>query len=134
MCFVVIVLGRLVVVLLCLSTGQFKVTLAYKSAAGSYFEYVLVSFRFNDVSILVGSIYNPSIYLYNFDILLDPEDSATSRYCDILDSLSILFLMVPLIVTRLASGTCIDYVLTKFPEEVVFLVLGFLPLCRTIAF
>jgi hypothetical protein len=28
-----------------------KVTMAYMSAAGSYFEYVLVSLRFNDVSI-----------------------------------------------------------------------------------
>jgi hypothetical protein len=36
-----------------------KATLAYKSAAGSYFEYVLVSFHSNDVSILVGSFYNP---------------------------------------------------------------------------
>jgi hypothetical protein len=36
-----------------------KATVAYKSAPGSYFEYVLVSFRFNDVSILVGYIYNP---------------------------------------------------------------------------
>jgi hypothetical protein len=36
-----------------------KATLAYKSAGGSYFEYVLVSIRFNAVLILVGSIYNP---------------------------------------------------------------------------
>jgi hypothetical protein len=34
-------------------------TLVYKSASGSYFEYILVSLRFNDVSILGGSIYNP---------------------------------------------------------------------------
>jgi hypothetical protein len=86
--------------------------LASKSAAGSNFEYNLVSFRFNDVSILVGSIYNPDrlhfdevraffdllalvslcfdhlIVLgdFNFHILLDPEHSATSRYCDILYS------------------------------------------------
>jgi hypothetical protein len=56
MCFVVIVLGRLVVVW---PTKAIKATLAYKSAAGSYFEYVLISFRFNDVSVLVGFIYNP---------------------------------------------------------------------------
>jgi hypothetical protein len=36
-----------------------KAALAYKSAGDSYFEYFLVSFRFNDVLILVGSIYNP---------------------------------------------------------------------------
>jgi hypothetical protein len=73
------------------------------TAAGSYFEYVLVSFRFNDVSILLGSTFNPDrlhfdevkafldllalvsldfdhlIVLgdFNFDILLDLEHSAT---------------------------------------------------------
>jgi hypothetical protein len=119
-----------------------KATLVYKSAdAGSYFEYVLVSFRFNDVSILVGSIYNPDRLHFdevrafldlltlvsldfdhlivlgdsNFDILLDPDHSATSRYRDILESLSISFFPVPPVVTRAASGTCIDHVLTKFP-------------------
>jgi hypothetical protein len=94
-----------------------KANLAYKSAAGSYFEYTLLSFRFNDVSILVGSINKPDklhfvevkafldllalvsldfdqlIILgdFNFDILLDLEHSATSWYRDILASLSISF-------------------------------------------
>jgi hypothetical protein len=56
---------------------------------------------------------------FNFDILLDPEHSATSRYRDILDSLSISFFPVTPVVTRPVSGTCIDHVLTKFPEKVV---------------
>jgi hypothetical protein len=62
---------------------------------------------------------------FNFDILLDPEDSATSWYCDILDSSSISFIPVPPVVTRPASGACIDHVLTKFPEKVVFFVTCF---------
>jgi hypothetical protein len=122
-----------------------KATLAYKSAAGSYFGYVLVSFHFNDVSILVGPINNPDrlhfdevrafldllalvslnfdhlivLGYFKFDVLLDPEHSSTSRYRDILDSLTISFLLVPPIVTRPAFGTSIDNVLTKFPEKVV---------------
>jgi hypothetical protein len=124
---------------------------------GSYFEYVLVSFGFNDVSILVGSpdrlnFDENKAYLdlltlvsldfdhlivlekFNFDILLDPELSATSRYPDILVSLSILFFPVQPVVTRPTSGTCIDQILTKFPEKVILLVLGFLPLWRIILF
>jgi hypothetical protein len=54
---------------------------------------------------------------FNFDILIDPKHSATSRYRDILDSLSISFF--PPVVTRPASGTCLDHVLTKFPVKVV---------------
>jgi hypothetical protein len=38
---------------------------------------------------------------------------------DILDTLPISFFPVPSVVTRLASGTCIDHVLTKFPEKVI---------------
>jgi hypothetical protein len=42
---------------------------------------------------------------FNFDILLDPDHSATSRHRDILNSLSISFFPVPPVVTRPASGT-----------------------------
>jgi hypothetical protein len=38
---------------------------------------------------------------------------------EILDSLLTSFFPVPSVVTRLASGTCIDHVLTKFPENVI---------------
>jgi hypothetical protein len=91
----------------------------------------LVSFRFNDVFILVSFIYNPDrlqfdevrafldllalvsldfdhlIVLedFNFDILLDPEQSATSRYREILDYLSILFFLVAPIATLLARAS-----------------------------
>jgi hypothetical protein len=57
MCFVVIVLGWLVFFLFV--NMSIKTTLAYKSTADSYFEYVLVSFCFKDVSIFVGSIFDP---------------------------------------------------------------------------
>jgi hypothetical protein len=49
-----------------------KSTMVYKSASGSYFEYILVSLRFNDVSILVGSIYNPDrLHFYGVRAFLD---------------------------------------------------------------
>jgi hypothetical protein len=35
-----------------------EATLSYKSTAGFYFEYFLVSFRFKDAPIFVGSIYD----------------------------------------------------------------------------
>jgi hypothetical protein len=76
---------------------------------------------FLDLLALVSLDFDQLIILgdFNFDILLDPEHSATSRYRDILDSLSISFFQVPPIVTRPASGICIDHVLTKVPEKVV---------------
>jgi hypothetical protein len=69
--------------------------------------HVLVFFRFNDVYILVGSTYRPdqlhfdenrafleflALVSLDFDNLLDPKHSTTSRYRDILDFLSISFL------------------------------------------
>jgi hypothetical protein len=87
--------------------SSIKANLAYKSDAGSYFEYVLVSLRFNDVSIYVDEIkafldllalvsldFDHLIVLedFNFDILFDPEHSATSRLRDIFDSLTIFFI------------------------------------------
>jgi hypothetical protein len=97
----------------------------------------LVSFRFNDVFILVGSIYNPDrlhfdkvrafldllalmsldfdhlIVLkdFNFDILLDPEHSATRK---------VSWHFLPPVGTKATSYTCIDHVLTKFPQVVSF--------------
>jgi hypothetical protein len=49
-----------------------------------------------------------------FDISLESEHSATRR-----NALPISFFSVLSVVTRLASVTCIDHVLTKFPEKVV---------------
>jgi hypothetical protein len=118
--------------------------LVYKSASGSYFEYILVSLRFNDVFILVESIYNSDrvhfdkvkafldllalasldydqlIVLgdFNIEILRDPGGPTFRMYYDILDSLSISYFLVPPVVTRRVSGTCIDHVLTKLPEKV----------------
>jgi hypothetical protein len=73
---------------------------------------------FLDLLALVSLDFDHLIVLgdFNFDILLDQEHSATSRYRDIFDSLSISIFPVPPVVTRPASGTCIDHVLTKFPE------------------
>jgi hypothetical protein len=37
----------------------YKATPVEKSRAGAYFEFVLVLLRFDSVSVLVGSVYNP---------------------------------------------------------------------------
>lgn len=129
----------------------FKATLVGKSKPGATVEYVLVSLRCSGVSVLVGSVYNPrggsviddvAIFLnflcvesleydhciiagdFNIDIL-KPNQPDVAKYLDVLQSFSISPFPVNPEITRpnyvTGSGSCIDHMLTKFPEKVAIL-------------
>jgi Reverse transcriptase (RNA-dependent DNA polymerase) len=126
----------------------YKATLVGKSKPGATVEYVLVSLRFTGVSVLVGSVYNPrggsvvddvEIFLnflcveslkydhciiagdFNIDIL-KPNQPDVVKYLDVLQSFSFSPFPVNPEVTRpnyvTGIGSCIDHIITKFPEKV----------------
>lgn len=120
-----------------------KAKLVKKSIDGASIEFILVSLDLNGVSVLVGSVYSPDrrhfpemeeflaelarisldfdhlIVLGDFNIdLLHPEHNITKQYSELLLSLSISSFPCHPIVTRPASSSCLDHVLTKFPDKI----------------
>jgi hypothetical protein len=85
--------------------------------------------NFLDLLALGSLDYDQLIVLGDFiiDILRDSCCPTSRVYCEILDSLSISYFSVPPVVTRPISGTCIDHVLTKFPEKVALFGTRFAP-------
>jgi Reverse transcriptase (RNA-dependent DNA polymerase) len=127
-----------------------KAKLVKKSIDGAIIEFILVSLDLNGVSVLVGSVYSPDrrhfpemevflaelstisldydhlIVLGDFNIdLMNPEQNITRQYAELLLSLSISSFPAAPVVTRPASSACLDHVLTKFPEKISNLGIGF---------
>jgi hypothetical protein len=126
----------------------YKATLVGKSKPGAIVEYVLVSLRFAGVSVLVCSVYNPKggsaiedvvnflnfvcIESLNFDHLLilgdfnidllKPIQPDVARYLSTIESFSTSPFPANPEITRpnhiTGSGSCIDHVITKFPDKV----------------
>jgi hypothetical protein len=127
-----------------------KAQMVKKSIDEAIIEYILVSLDLNGVSVLVGSVYCPDsrhfpemaefiaelstismdfdhlIVLGDFNIdLMQSGQSITKQYSELLLSLSISSFPTLLGITRPASGSCLDHVLTKFPDKVASFGVGF---------